>query len=91
MIELKALWHQYSPQFVLTSDKSGFTMEAGAFSSVIFTHKTLLQIWLLGFASWRAFEAYGGILDFLNKRREPFEPVVIARLPGQASADAAFD
>jgi hypothetical protein len=91
LAELKALWQQYSPQFVLTPDKSGFTMEAGAFSSVIFTHKTLLQIWLLGFASWRAFEAYGGLLQQLNRLREPFELAVIARLYGQASADAAFD
>jgi len=40
------------------SDQPGFTMEGGAFGLILFTDRTTAQMWILGFAAWRAFEAY---------------------------------
>jgi hypothetical protein len=56
--ELEDLWRQYSPTFMRASDKPGYQMEGGAFRLILFTGRTTAQIWILGFATWRAFEAY---------------------------------
>ena len=56
--ELDELWRQYSPTFMRASDKPGFQMECGAFGMILFTERTAAQMWILGFAAWRALEAY---------------------------------
>jgi hypothetical protein len=89
--DLDALWQRYAPQFVLSEDGPRFVMTAGAFSSVIYSNKTLLQIWLLGFAAWRAVEAYADIISSCAAMGLPFDPPSVAALPGQSSVDAAFD
>jgi len=60
--DLKRLWDLYAPQFSLIEDKPGFSLEAGPFGLVLFTNRTMLQIWLLGFAAWKAVYSYGGLL-----------------------------
>ncbi len=56
--DLLSLWSQYSPQIEFIEDKEGFSLEAGAFGLVLFNHKSMAQIWLLGFAAQYAFHAY---------------------------------
>lgn len=56
--ELVNLWQKYAPQFSHISDKNGFEMEAGPWGLILFTPRTMGQIWILGFAAWRALEAY---------------------------------
>ena len=53
-----SLWNQYAPQIEFIEDKEGFSLEAGAFGLVLFNHKSMAQIWLLGFAAQYAFHAY---------------------------------
>ena len=56
--ELDELWRQYSPTFMRASDKPGYQMEGGAFGMILFTERTAAQMWIIGFAAWRALEAY---------------------------------
>ncbi|MGA3259678.1 MAG: phage exclusion protein Lit family protein [Bryobacteraceae bacterium] len=88
--ELAALWRQFALNFDTIQDKPGFDIKGGAFGSVIFTPRTLHQIWLLGFAAWRAFEAYGGILQILPALGLPYDAAMIADLPGQLEAELRF-
>jgi Peptidase U49 len=88
---LNALWQRYAPQFVLSQDQLGFVMKSAAFGAVIYTNKALLQIWLLGFAAWRAVGAYADIIRSCAAAGLLFDPPSVAALPGQSAVDAAFD
>lgn len=56
--ELLQLWNEIQPAVNQTDDKIGFTLQAGSFGLVIFDHKTMCQIWLLGFAAQHSFNLY---------------------------------
>jgi hypothetical protein len=56
--DLEGLWKTYSPTFAPGVDQKGFKMQAGAWGLIVLTFRTTLQIWILGFAAWRAFKAY---------------------------------
>jgi hypothetical protein len=83
--DLSTLRHRYCPQFVLSPDRFGFVIEAGAFGAVVYTNKTLLQIWLLGFAAWRAVEAYSDIIRTCAAKGLLFDPPSVAALSGQST------
>lgn len=56
--ELEELWEKYSPQFEISHDKPGYNMDAGFGKLITFNQRTIYQIWLSGFSSWRAFVTY---------------------------------
>ncbi|MBZ0221177.1 MAG: hypothetical protein K8I01_12195 [Candidatus Methylomirabilis sp.] len=56
------IWKEYNPQIVFTKDKKDFSIQAGPFNSIIFNHKTMCKIWILGFAMQKAFNAYSSLL-----------------------------
>lgn len=56
--ELHQMWEEHQPAVNQTDDKNGFTLEAGSFGLVLFDHKTMCQIWLLGFAAQHSFNLY---------------------------------
>jgi hypothetical protein len=85
--ELGDLWEQFKPQFDHAADKPGFQIEGGAFGLIPFTERTMGQVWLLGFASWRAFEAYCPYTLLCNE----IVPAEMSNAPGQAEADEALD
>ena len=89
--DLDALWQRYAPQFRLSPDRVGFEMGSVYGEAVLFTHRTLLQIWLLGFAAWRAVEAYADIIRYCAATGFMFDPPSVAALPGQSSIELAFD
>jgi hypothetical protein len=89
--DLNALWHRYAPQFVRSPDRPGFVMKSAAFDAVVYTNKTLLEIWLLGFAAWRAVKAYADIIRYCAATGSLFDPPSVAALPNQSAVDAAFD
>lgn len=59
--ELNELWNEYYPQFSLREDTVGFSMEV-IFETGIFDHKTMCQMWLLGFAAQKALHTYSPFL-----------------------------
>jgi hypothetical protein len=85
--ELEALWGKYSPTFAHASDESGFKMEGGAFGLIVFTPRTAGQVWILGFAAWKALEAYCPYL-FL---RIPITPSAMSDEPDQVRAEKALN
>jgi hypothetical protein len=89
--ELRELWRRYGPNFVLTEDRTGFQMAGGAFKSILFTNRTLYQVLLVGFAFWRAIEAYAGLIRLWHEKGQPFDLGLISLLPGQKEVDTAFD
>lgn len=85
--ELENLWNKYSPTFGHTSDKKGFNMEGGPWGLIVFTPRTTGQIWILGFAAWRAFEAYCPYM-FL---RITITPSAMSDDPNQVNAEKALN
>jgi Peptidase U49 len=61
-------------------------MEGGAFGLILFTERTTAQIWILGFAAWRALEVYCPY-SFL---RIAITPDAIAHDPGLVGAEQAL-
>jgi len=56
--EILSLWSKYEPKFSLKGDSLGFSM-CVIFDSVVFDHKTMCQMWLLGFAAQKSLHALG--------------------------------
>lgn len=52
------IWKEFSPQIEFVEDREGFSLEAGAFGLILFNHKSMAQIWLLGFAAQNAYNAF---------------------------------
>jgi hypothetical protein len=89
--DLEVIWSEYAPVFHLSPDKPGFSVEGGPYGLVLFTHRTMLQIWLLGFAAWKALYSYSALLAILECTSQPFELASIKSLAGQAEADLEFE
>lgn len=87
--ELSSVLGEHEGRVHLTN-QPGFDIGV-LFGIVQITECTLRQIWLLGFASWRAIQAYSGVLWLLNHDGLPFCRDEVAECDGQAKADAAFD
>jgi len=63
--EFRRLWRQYDPIVSVIGPRAGFTMEgAGSeiYGVIQFSPKDLRLIWLIGFTSWRAVQAYSGLI-----------------------------
>jgi Peptidase U49 len=87
--EIKAHWGERADRVrLLETDE--FLLQH-IFGTVQTTAKTLNALWLAGFASWKAVEAYSGIIMLLAHGGMDFDLTAVARLPGQAEADQAFD
>lgn len=56
--KLRAIWKRHSHHFTIVDDRGGMTLDAGAFGVVRFSHRTMLEFWLLSFATWKALEAF---------------------------------
>lgn len=85
--ELENLWQKCSPTFAHASDKKGFKMEGGPWGLVVFTPRTTGQVWLLGFAAWRAFEAYCPYVVL----RIAITPAAMSGDPSQVTAEKALN
>ncbi len=60
--EFENLWSEFTPQIEFIQDKEGFSLEAGAFDIIIFNHKSMSHLWILGFAAQYALHAYSPYL-----------------------------
>jgi len=78
--DLQDFWHQYEPQFNLTTDGRGLTFKAGK-DYVTFNHKSLRHDWLLGFAAWKAFCCYSPFIVLAGAYRLPLSPAQLASDP----------
>jgi hypothetical protein len=90
--EIRALWRQCSHHFSIVEDREGMTLDAGAFGIVRFSHRTMLEFWLLSFASWKAFDAFSAILVLVQLAKGSIELDVdeLQRVPGQADSETNY-
>ena len=72
--ELLQMWEEHKPQVNQVDDKRGFKLEAGSFGLVLFDHKTMCQIWLLGFSAQHSFNLYIPYLLLSQVTGIPFSP-----------------
>jgi hypothetical protein len=84
-LELEGLWKQYGPEIVHKSDEPGFNI-GNAWNLIPFTPRSMGQVWLLGFAAWRALIAYCPYILLLKE----IVASGIYNAPGQAQADRAY-
>ncbi|EKE6109435.1 hypothetical protein OWA38_003554 [Vibrio cholerae] len=68
--EIMSLWKQYEPNFSLREDCRDFSLSV-IFGSVVFDHKSMCQMWLLGFAAQKAFHAYSPLIALSNLCHSP--------------------
>lgn len=87
--EIKVHWGEQADRVRLQATEE-FVLQH-IFGTIQITPKTLEALWLTGFASWKAIEAYAGIIWLLGQNGADFDPSVVVQIPGQAAADAAFD
>jgi hypothetical protein len=88
--EWRRLCTAYQPSFHLLHDRKGITMQARG-RRVEFDSKTLGWIWLLGFASWRAFRFHGPHLFLRWLSGRPVDAAMRAADPGFGEAEADYE
>ena len=72
------------------ADGPGFEFK-NVFGQVVFSDRSLLQVYLLSFLAWRALRAYSGLIILMLYKQLPFNTAGVAHLPEQREADAAVD
>lgn len=77
--ELENLWSEHKPQINQIEDKLGFSLEAGSFGLVLFNHKTMCKLWLLGFAAQKSFNLYFPYLLLSQATGIPFSPYELTK------------
>ena len=84
--ELEDIWELYSPSIQVARDRRGlFCIEGGAFDIIQFTTRSMEVLWIIGFASWKAFHSYS---MFLAKGF--YDPSIIRSFHGQRQAEAEY-
>ena len=89
--ELKAQWGLAQDRVRLL-DRDGFMLGFVPGTETIQVNEIALrQIWLTGYAAWRATQAYNYALTVLAFKNLDFDPVSWGDVPAQAERDGAFD
>ena len=60
--ELSLIWQEYGPVFAQARDKRGFSFDAGPYGLILFTLRSMQEMWVLGFAAQHAFYEYSAIV-----------------------------
>ncbi|WP_284352207.1 phage exclusion protein Lit family protein [Roseisolibacter agri] len=88
-IEVATLCSELEPYFARLADAPGFKLQAGAFSSITLTQRTLDQIWILGYIAWQSLSAYAPLL-MLTSGKADVGSAVLDTLPGQHAEEKAM-
>ena len=89
--EMEAYISKYAPYFSLCDDRPGFVVEAGAFGILKFTHRTMLQMWLLGFAAKQAMHSYSFLIAYLLKSNAKFNANLLRNISDQDEVDEKYN
>lgn len=85
--EILNLIQAHSAQFRRVGDKAGFNLDAGAFSAIQFTQRSLEQLWLFGFSGLFALHCYAGNALLAKSCDLEFSLDEMETLPDQQVAD----
>ena len=78
--ELEEIWERFAPQIYVIEDHPGFHMSGGPFGLICFTNRTMLQLWILGFAAQRSFIEYSGLFVFSQLFVGKYDPSAIREI-----------
>lgn len=88
--ELRELWAKYDPEFVMKPDCAAIVFSAGR-KRISTTHQTLAHDWLVAFASWKAFRAYGPVVVGGLILNLPLDPAFLDADPGLFQEEQKLD
>ena len=88
--EVLCLVEKHSAQFRRVRDKSGFTLDAGAYGAIQFTQWSLEQIWLFGFAGLYSLHCYSAVIVLAWCYSLNFDLEEIDGLPDQKNENELF-
>ncbi|EIY1064853.1 phage exclusion protein [Escherichia coli] len=88
--EIEAITRQYDPQFRLIADREGFNLDAGGFSVIQYTSRSIRQMWLFGYAGMQALHCYSSLILWLKSLNENLDIDEVNKIPDQAAEDEKF-
>ncbi len=90
--ELDTLVQTYHPEFFEAVDRRQFRLEANPIGIILYSSRTLLQVWLLGWVMWKEMYCWSTFIWELSKGQGPFLLTEFSGIPDQdesyANADA---
>ncbi|MCK1683798.1 hypothetical protein IVA87_31500 [Bradyrhizobium sp. 147] len=86
--ELKQAWGEQRDR-VRLQDGQGFKLQQN-YGTIQVNETALKSIWLVGFAAWKALEAYSDAIPALLAARKPFDLELLDSIPGQGAYDGEF-
>jgi hypothetical protein len=89
--EVLGLVEEHSAQFRRVGDKSGFNLDAGAYGAIQFTQRSLVQIWLFGFAGLYSLHCYSAVIVLAWSYGLKFDLEEIGGLPDQKYENERFE
>jgi len=88
--EISDLIARYSAQFRLTCDRDGFSIAAGPFSAIQYTHRSMEQMWLFGYAGLLALHCYATLIVLLKSSGVELNMQTVRKIPGQHEIEEEF-
>jgi hypothetical protein len=77
-------------QFRLIGDREGFNIIAGPFGTVQYTHRSMQQLWLFGYAGLLSLHCYATLIAFIKSSGVELDIEKVKRLTGQKEAEEEF-
>ena len=88
--EIDEITKRYDPQFRLIADREGFNLDAGGFSAIQYTSRSIRQMWLFGYAGMQALHCYSSLIVLLKSLDKSLDINEVDKIPGQAAEDEKF-
>lgn len=88
--EIEDIARQYDPQFRLIADREGFNLDAGGFSVIQYTSRSIRQMRLFGYAGMQALHCYSALIFLLKSCNGTLDIDEVNQLHDQAAEDEKF-
>lgn len=88
--EIESIANDYDAQFRLIADREGFNLDAGGFSAIQYTSRSMRQMWLFGYAGRQALHCYSSLIVLFKSFGTTLDINEINKIPDQAAEDEAF-
>lgn len=88
--EVVVIVDKYSAQFRQIGDREGFNIDAGAFGAVQYTHRSMQQLWLFGYAGMLSLHCYATLIVLIQSSGLELNIEKVKKIPGQNQAEEDF-
>lgn len=89
--QLQELWDRYTPSFCKGTDKTDFVFQANPMGFVVYTNRSILQVWLLSWVMWKELDCWSDYIEFFCKNGKAFIPSALNVIPDQKQCYADAD